>query len=470
MADEDVEDIILLAEDDEEQRDKLLGTTIGSAIVDSGCTKTVCGDVWLNTYLDSLSQKDRKLVYTEKSLCNFRFGVGKVYSSSRIVYIPVHIGSSSATLATYAIPCNIPLLLSRSSMKKAHATLDFEKDHLIIFDEIVPLIITESGHYCLPLSRPIDEPYTPSTQKVLFTSPLQEGNLDDCRKKILKLHKQFSHPHPDKLKTLIKQAGDATQDMLDMVTDVTKKCDICKRYKRTPPRPVVSFLLATEFNETVALDLKTFHGSGYMLHMIDHATRYSQACFIKNKQSSTIVKSILQFWISIFGSSRKFLSDNGGEFVNQEFNELAEKFNISVLTTAAESPWSNGLCEKHNGIIADMIQKTMNDGVHELELAIHWCVAAKNSLQNVLFYGYSPNQLVFGRNPNYPAVYSDHLPAQNQSTMSEHILRNLRALHISRESFIKQESCERLRRALLRKTRNVDHFSNGDAVYYKRNN
>ena len=110
--------------------------------------------------------------------------------------------------------------------------------------------------------------------------------------------------------------------------------------------------------------------------MIDHATRYSQACFIKNKQSSTIVKSILQFWISIFGSPRKFLSDNGGEFVNQEFNELAEKFNISVLTTAAESPWSNGLCEKHNGIIADMIQKTMNDGVDELELAIHWCVAA----------------------------------------------------------------------------------------------
>ena len=48
-----------------------------------------------------------------------------------------------------------------------------------------------------------------------------------------------------------------------------------------------------------------------------------------------------------------------------------------------------------------MTQKTMNDGVHELALAIHWCVAAKNSLENV--YGYSPNQLVFARNPNYPA-------------------------------------------------------------------
>jgi hypothetical protein len=224
--------------------------------------------------------------------------------------------------------------------------------------------------------------------------------------------------------------------------------------------------MATAFNETVALDLKIYR-SGYMLHLIDHATRFSQACLIKNKQSGTIVKAILKFWIGIFGSPHQFLSDNGGEFVNAEFNELAEKFNIKVLTTAAESPWSNGLCEKHNGIIADMIQKTMSDGVCDLELAIHWCVAAKNSLLNV--YGYSPNQLVFGRNTNYPAVYSDKPPAQNQSTTSEHIFKNLQALHAARESFIKQESCERLRRALTRKTRNTTHFLNGDSVYYKRN-
>ena len=107
-----------------------------------------------------------------------------------------------------------------------------------------------------------------------------------------------------------------------------------------------------------------------------------------------LLRSILKFWISIFGSHNKFLSDNGGEFVNEEFNEMAEKFNITVLTTAAESPWSNGLCEKHNGIIGDMIHKTMNDGVHDLELAIHWCISSKNALHNV--YGYSPKQLVFG--------------------------------------------------------------------------
>ena len=55
-----MEEVVLLAED-ENEGDQLLGTAIGCAVVDSRCTKSVCGDVWLNTYLESLSQKDRKL-------------------------------------------------------------------------------------------------------------------------------------------------------------------------------------------------------------------------------------------------------------------------------------------------------------------------------------------------------------------------------------------------------------------------
>ena len=110
----------------------------------------------------------------------------------------------------------------------------------------------------------------------------------------------------------------------------------------------------------------------------------------------------------------------------------------------------------------------MSDGVTDLELAIHWCVAAKNSLQNV--YRYTPNQLVFGRNLNFPNVIDDLPPAEMGVPISEYVVKNLQALHASRQSFIKQESCERLRRALARKTRNVTHFLQNDSVYYKRNN
>ena len=71
-----------------------------------------------------------------------------MYTSNRIVHIPVYIGSSSDSLAVYVVSCNIPLLLSRISLKTAHATLDFQNDMLFIFNEAVPLITSGLGHYC----------------------------------------------------------------------------------------------------------------------------------------------------------------------------------------------------------------------------------------------------------------------------------------------------------------------------------
>ena len=119
------------------------------------------------------------------------------------------------------------------------------------------------------------------------------------------------------------------------------------------------------------------------MHMIDHATRFSQACVIPNKNKHTIVKGLMTNWITIFGPPGSFLSDNGGEFVNDEVIELAEQFDITILTTAAESPWSNGLCEGHNGILGSMINKLVRNNDCSFDQAIHWSVAAKNSLSNV---------------------------------------------------------------------------------------
>ena len=83
-----------------------------------------------------------------------------------------------------------------------------------------------------------------------------------------------------------------------------------------------------------------------ILHIIDHLTRYSQGCLIRSKKKGIIVKGLCDVWIRIFGPPSKILSDNGGEFVNNEIIDFAEKFNVDLKTTAAESAWSNGLVEK----------------------------------------------------------------------------------------------------------------------------
>ena len=84
---------------------------------------------------------------------------------------------------------------------------------------------------------------------------------------------------------------------------------------------------------------------------------------------------------------------------------MAQNLIIIVCTTPAESPWSNGLNEQQDGILGEMVKKTIEDTHNNFEIALAWAISAKNILYNV--HGFSPNQLVFSRNPNLPSFLND---------------------------------------------------------------
>ena len=133
---------------------------------------------------------------------------------------------------------------------------------------------------------------------------------------------------------------------------------MCIRYRRSHPCPVVGLPMAQVFNECVAVDLTELRGIGvWILHVIDHATRFLNAAVIRSKRKEVIINQLFRIWKSMFGIPRKFLSDNGSEFANQEFIDFAESFSIIVKTTAAESRWSIGLCERHNLVVSECISR-----------------------------------------------------------------------------------------------------------------
>ena len=448
-----------------------MGETFGQAIIDTGCPHTVSGEVWFNSYLNSLSRRDRSSIKTKTSNNKYRFGDGKLYSSKYQATIPIYIQNSRYSLKVDVVQCNVPLLLSRETLKRGDAKVDIGASTMDFLGVHVPLLISSTGHMCLPISRSIDildDESEKVISRLFFTSPIQ-GVGSDIKNKANKLHIQFCHPTAERLIDLIKKAGVCEQRVFDTIRDITSSCDVCIRNKKAPLRPAVGLPTATQFNEMVAIDLKSRGADGYIMHMIDHLTRYSSACLIKNKKKETIVNGLLNYWVRIFGFPKSFLTDNGGEFINKEMMDFAEKYNINLKTTAAESAWSNGLVERHNGILNDNINKIIGKGI-SLDSAMHWAVAAKNSLANV--YGFSPNILVFGKNPNFPSSFINKPPANNPVCLNDYVAENLNAMHLARKAFIEQESCERLRRALNRKTRTYSNnvFCQGDKVYYWRNN
>ena len=58
---------------------------------------------------------------------------------------------------------------------------------------------------------------------------------------------------------------------------------------------------------------------------------------------------------------------------------MCESMNIRVITTAAESTVSNGLIERHNLIISEMLDKTLEDTGADFQMVLAWCVNAKKT-------------------------------------------------------------------------------------------
>ena len=290
----------------------------------------------------------------------------------------------------------------------------------------------------------------------------------DVKKTALKLHRQFGHPTSAKLIKLVTDAGIRNSELERAIKDVSDVCTVCCRFKKARPRPVVSLPMASRFNEAVAMDLKAW-GRHYFLVLVDLATRFCTATVIGDKSAATIIKGVFRSWIGVFGAPKKFLSDNGCEFNNAEMRELGEAFNIKIMTTSAESPWSNGACERQNAVIGDIVRKIMADSRCDLDVALAWAVSARNALTN--YAGFSPNQLVFGQNPGLPNVCENDPPALNPTLTSDIVRVNLNALHLARQEFVKTESSERLSRALRHNIRSSDlnDIQNGDEVFYKRN-
>ena len=275
--------------------ENFLGETLSYAILDSGCTKSVCSRVWLQCYLDALNESDKSSVQEQESSSKFKFGDGALQTSLKKVIIPADINGTKVKIETDVIDNNLPLLLSKSAMQKAATKIDFKNNKVTMFGKVQDLHFTTSGHYCIPLDRKhkIINYEDQNATKVMFTNTLDNKTSQEKKSVAMKLHKQFCHPRTFRLRKLLQDGGVNDEEFFKLIEEVEKTCDICCKYKRPPSKPIVCFPLSKEFNELVAMDIK-YCENHLVLHLIDHATRFSSAAIIRSKRKDTINSKVFQ--------------------------------------------------------------------------------------------------------------------------------------------------------------------------------
>ena len=97
----------------------LVAETLSKGVIDSGCTKTVAGERWFNDYLQTLSNEEVQNIQYCGSNAQFRFGDSPPVQSKKKALLPMVMGNKNIQLSTDIVPTDVPLLLSKQTMKTA---------------------------------------------------------------------------------------------------------------------------------------------------------------------------------------------------------------------------------------------------------------------------------------------------------------------------------------------------------------
>ena len=454
--DDKVDDVILYTGNNKKKTIELGSETLGCALLDCGCTSNVCGNDWWNSYRASLLPEDRKKVRVEDGgNKKFRFGGGEILAATKFVTFPAQLAGRRITFKCHVVNSGIPLLWSKPSMTKAGVVLDLPNDKAKILGLWVDLDLTTAGHYSIDIT-----PGNLTKEELcLLTLPEDKAEKD---KTLRKIHRQFGHPLEEVMIRLLKKVNSYDEDTKQLVTAIYVKCKTCKKFKKTPPRPVVSLPAASEFNEVLTMDLKEVKVGRfkYILHLIDGFTRLTVSVFIENKNPQTIIHNVMKNWLLVgYGRPGRIWSDNGGEFNNEMMREMGEAIGCKLETGAGYAAWMNGLNERNHSVVDRCFAKIMKDDPKlDPTIALAWAVTAKNSF--AMHGGFSSFQLVFGKEPKLPDIMTDKLPALSGTTTSESLAAHINAMYAGRKAFSEAQCDEKIRRALRHKVRAVERRYN----------
>ena len=229
----------------------------------------------------------------------------------------------------------------------------------------------------------------------------------NCAALLLRLaHDELGHNGSARTYMLLKR-NYYWKGMKSDINQYVKQCKECQKHNIQPvpyvkghfttprmPMEFISMDLIGEFNESS-------RGNKYALTVICMHTGYTWCVPIKSKHASRVIRAYLDNVYAEFGGSRKILSDNGSEFKNQYFENVAKTIGVKYKVYSPPfHPQSNGRIEGFHKFLKACMAKHITKDV-EWDEVIPLATAAYNFFPNE-HSRESPFFLMFGRDPIIP--------------------------------------------------------------------
>ncbi|KAF1388735.1 hypothetical protein PFLUV_G00065720 [Perca fluviatilis] len=213
------------------------------------------------------------------------------------------------------------------------------------------------------------------------------------------------------------------------VEDYCRSCPECqmvapKPHFRSPlvPMPIISVPFSRIAMDLVGPLPKSNRGHQYILVILDYATRYPEAIPLRTMATKGIARELVMLFSRV-GIPDEILTDQGTPFMSRIMKDLCKLMKITQLRTSVYHPQTDGLVERFNRTLKQMLKKVMEaDGRNWDQLLPYLMFSIREVPQAST--GFSPFELLYGRRPRGLLDVAKEAWEQQPSphrTMVEHV-------------------------------------------------
>lgn len=301
--------------------------------------------------------------------------------------------------------------------------------------------------------------------------------LDASDKHLLrKLHCNLGHPHPNDMERFLRLGG-VKQHLVEACKWL--QCMTCEHGRRPQTHRTASIPpCQIRFGDEICMDCFHIHDSKqqgfWFLSMLDRATSFHLVTLLDDHSPESLSKTFNESWCRWAGNPSRISVDMEGGFRGEGFWKAVGDGCIPVVPIAGTAHWQAGKVERHGQTLKRMMENVIrHTNVHGKEdmikMAQEAC-QAKNEL--VREHGWSPNMLVFGREPRVhgeihiegnPVVYHPDVGLRG-SDVGKHI----RFRYHARMSYIRHQAKKMILQSVEQRTRTGGPPEQGKMVFFWR--
>lgn len=245
------------------------------------------------------------------------------------------------------------------------------------------------------------------------------------------------------------------------IQEYVKKCPRCQVHN---PKSLNEELYPVPVSikpfDRIALDVKHVQtsraGYRYIIAGIDYLTKYVEARTMRFQTSSEVALFLYEEIICRHGCPTIIVTDNGKPFVSDLIRQVCKTYSIIHKTTTPYNPQSNGLIERFNKTLGQILQRRTDEEKKDWDQYLPAVLFAYRSMKQAttkyspfkLMYGYEPktpfdmeHQIYFKKTPQFEATLYHRTAHQlhNLTRIREQAAKSIKTTQIAQKKAIESK-------------------------------